>query len=73
MTQMTNDEGLTVLRQVYDQMNSTLPWSLIETCYRIQLKHQFESDREIAVSQIKQAVSEVVSQIVSANEDKNAL
>ncbi len=70
MTQTNNDEGLAVLRQVFDQTKTILPWSLIETCYRIQMKHQYDSDREIAVNELRHAVSLVVSEMLAADDER---
>lgn len=73
MTPTNNDEGLAVLRQVFDQAKAPLPWSLVDTCYRIQLKHQFESDRDIAINEIKHAVSQVVSEMLAGDDERKTL
>jgi len=61
---MTNsppeDEGLGVLRHVFEKLNPGIPWSVVETCYFIQRKHQYEADRELAVSEMRNVVAKFV-------------
>lgn len=73
MTQNPNDDGLAVLRQVFEQTKTPLPWSLVETCYRIQSRHRYESDRDIAVNEMKHAVAQVVSDMLAAGEETKPL
>ncbi len=55
------DDGITVLRSIYDHLKPDIPWSLVESCYASERCHQYESDREMVLSEIKTLVTQFVS------------
>jgi hypothetical protein len=62
---MTNappdDEALAVLRQVFELLTPAgIPWAVVERCYLVQRKHQYEADRELAVNEMRTIIASCV-------------
>lgn len=56
-TTTTEDHGLSVLKEIYDRSPRRIPWSLVESYYRILRHYQYEDDRDIPMNRLQALVS----------------
>jgi len=57
------DDILEVLLSTSQEMNATVSTELIENCYRIEKKFQFELDKNLPLSEIRSAVNAEIEAI----------
>jgi hypothetical protein len=61
MQNESENEALSVLREVFEQVKPNTPWELIEKSYEIERHYQFDSDRDVAVSNLRRLVTQHVA------------
>jgi hypothetical protein len=61
MQNESENEALSVLREVFEQVKPNTPWDLIEKSYEIERHYQFDSDRDVAVSNLRRLVTQYVA------------
>ena len=59
------DLALATLRAVTNATDEPLPWDLVERLYRLQKRHQFDSDRAASVKEMQQVLEQYVDSIVA--------
>jgi hypothetical protein len=69
MTTNSTRDALEVLRQVYTELRPTAPWELILQCYEVERRYQFDVDRELALSQLRAAVTHSVGQELESDQN----
>jgi hypothetical protein len=57
MTNLAEDHGLAVLKEIYDRAPRRIPWRLVEEYYAILRQYQYEEDRDIPMSRLQALVS----------------
>jgi hypothetical protein len=69
------NEALSVLREVFEQVKPNTPWDLIEKSYEIERHYQFDSDRDVAVSNLRRLVTQYVAREIdsTASEEESSL
>jgi len=67
MNERHEDIALQVLLNVAREASTNLPVELLRKAYEIEVKYQFEKDREIPLNELKRLVESYVSSI--QNED----
>jgi len=71
MTNNSENEALTVLREVFEQVKPNIPWELIQSSYEVERHYQFDSDREVAVSNLRRLVTQHVTDEFNAEQPAN--
>jgi hypothetical protein len=71
MTNNSENEALTVLREVFEQVKPNIPWELIQSSYEVERHYQFDSDREVAVSNLRRLVTQHVTHEFNAEQPAN--
>jgi hypothetical protein len=56
-TNLAEDHGLAVLKEIYDRAPRRVPWRLVEDYYAILRQYQYEEDRDIPMNRLQALVS----------------
>jgi hypothetical protein len=71
MPNNSENEALAVLREVFEQVKPNIPWELIQSSYEVERHYQFDSDREVAVSNLRRLVTQHVTDEFNAEQPAN--
>jgi hypothetical protein len=66
MQNESENEALSVLREVFEQVKPNASWELVEKSYEIERHYQFDSDRDVAVSNLRRLVTQHVADEIDA-------
>ena len=59
-------DALTVLEEIYNQVKPNAPWNLIQRAYTIERENRFDQDRDVAMSGLRRLVNQHVADELSA-------
>lgn len=71
MPNNSENEAVTVLREVFEQVKPNIPWELVQSSYEVERHYQFDSDREVAVSNLRRLVTQHVTEEFNAEQSTN--
>lgn len=60
MTTTSEEEALAVLREIHASVAPDLPFRLVEDCYRIERRYQYERDPDLRLDALHRAVTVAV-------------
>ena len=70
---MTNDasaeHALEVLKRINDSMDETIPEDLVKNCYMVEKRFQYDSDRQLALNELRHLVEAEVERRLEDSND----
>ena len=67
-----SDEARAALREAYDELGLDIPLRLVEDCYDIERRYQYEDDPDLRLDSIRRAVTVAVEEDLRSSSDTPA-